>query len=385
MTLFIDPPNAAGHGRMWSHLASDTSYEELHAFAATLGVPPRGFDGDHYDVPAEWYDRVVAAGVVPVSSRELIELLTRAGLRVRKSSRLRPRKPGRALLAPPAVKPGSSVAVVSVAGVPDPVRLATGIDVLRGWGLSVVAGTSGAGDFDWLAGTDLERAEAFSRAWLDPRIDVVWCARGGFGTQRILDLLDWRLLATARPKWLVGFSDVTALHQAVASRLGVITLHGTGVTGLDDSVAAESAWGQLTGSPSAGTLVGRAGVSGTAQGVLVGGNLTMLASSLGTQFTHPAVDSIVVLEDVGERPYRLDRALTQLLRSGWFAGVRGVVCGQFTDSGDPAVIEALLLARLRPLGVPLLLDVALGHARPNLAFPLGRVAALDCGAGRLSW
>lgn len=371
---------------MWSHLASDTSYDELHAFAATLGVPQRGFDGDHYDVPAEWYDRVVAAGVAPVSSRELIELLTRAGLRMRKSSRLRPRKPGRALLAPPAVVRGSAVAVVSVAGVPDPGRLAAGVDVLRGWGLTVTGLAPGADEFDWLAGSDVERAESFTRAWLDPATDVVWCARGGFGTQRILDLLDWRLLATARPKWLVGFSDVTALHQAVASRLGVITLHGPGVTGLHDRVAAESAWEQLAASPNlAGTLVGRTGVSGSTQGVLVGGDLRMLVASAGTQFTHPAVDSIVVLEDVGERPSRLDRALTQLLRSGWFTGVRGVVCGQFTDSGDPAVIEALLLARLGPLGVPVLLDAPLGHSRPNLAFPLGRVAKLDAQDGRLSW
>lgn len=386
VTLYIDPPNAAGHGRMWSHLASDTSYDELHAFAAALGVPERGFDGDHYDVPAEWYDRVVAAGVVPVSSRDLIELLTRTGLRVRKSSRLLPRKPGRALLAPPAVVRGAAVAIVAVAGVPDPARLAVGIDVIGSWGLSVHGPASDAGEFDWLAGSDLERAEAFTRAWLDPVIDVVWCARGGFGTQRILDLLDWRLLATARPKWLVGFSDVTALHQAVASRLGVITLHGPGVTGLDDPVAAGSAWDELTASPTAAsTLAGRPGVSGTAQGVLVGGNLTMLASSVGTPFTHSAADSIVLLEDVGERPYRLDRALTQLLRSGWFDGARGVVCGQFTDSGDRAVIEALLLARLGPLGVPLLLDAPFGHGRPNLAFPLGRVATLDAGAGRLSW
>lgn len=84
MSLLIDPPNAAGHGRMWSHLASDSSYEELHAFADTLGVPRRGFDRDHYDVPAEWYERVVGAGAEPVSSRELVHRLIVAGLRHRK-------------------------------------------------------------------------------------------------------------------------------------------------------------------------------------------------------------------------------------------------------------------------------------------------------------
>ncbi|WP_372729630.1 DUF4031 domain-containing protein [Nocardioides sp.] len=86
MTILIDPPNAAGHGRLWSHLASDTSYDELHAFARTLGIPERGFDRDHYDVPSEWYDRVVAAGALPVTSRELVGRLVGAGLRRRKGA-----------------------------------------------------------------------------------------------------------------------------------------------------------------------------------------------------------------------------------------------------------------------------------------------------------
>lgn len=87
MTVLIDPPNASGHGRLWSHLTSDASFDELHAFAATLGIAPRGFDRDHYDVPAEWYDAVVAAGATPVSSRELVRRLVVAGLRRRKFER----------------------------------------------------------------------------------------------------------------------------------------------------------------------------------------------------------------------------------------------------------------------------------------------------------
>ena len=85
MTILIDPPNAAGHGRLWSHLASDTSFDELHAFALGFGVPSRGFDRDHYDVPSEWYDKVVEAGATPVSSRELVTRLVKAGLRIRKA------------------------------------------------------------------------------------------------------------------------------------------------------------------------------------------------------------------------------------------------------------------------------------------------------------
>jgi hypothetical protein len=86
MTILIDPPNAAGHGRLWSHLASDESYDELHAFAATVGIPSRGFDRDHYDVPSEWYDQVVAAGATPVTSREIVRRLIASGLRRRKGS-----------------------------------------------------------------------------------------------------------------------------------------------------------------------------------------------------------------------------------------------------------------------------------------------------------
>jgi hypothetical protein len=82
--ILIDPPNAAGHGRLWSHLASDVSFDELHVFAAGVGIPPRGFDRDHYDVPSEWYDEMLAAGAVPISSRELVARLTAAGLRRRK-------------------------------------------------------------------------------------------------------------------------------------------------------------------------------------------------------------------------------------------------------------------------------------------------------------
>lgn len=85
--ILIDPPNAAGHGRLWSHLASDVSYDELHAFAAGVGIPPRGFDRDHYDVPSEWYDEVVAAGALPISSRELVARLITSGLRRRKGQR----------------------------------------------------------------------------------------------------------------------------------------------------------------------------------------------------------------------------------------------------------------------------------------------------------
>jgi hypothetical protein len=235
MTVMVDPPNASGHGRMWSHVASDTDFAELHAFARTVGLPERGFDRDHYDVPAEWYERVVAAGAEPVSSRELLTRIAAAGLRRPKAHTYAPRRPGRPLLRPPRLRAGDVVAVVSPAGPVDPRRLDAGVEVLRSWGLEVLLPRPRqAVSAGWLSGSDAERAAELTHAWTDPSVRAVWMSRGGFGTQRILDLLDWSLLASATPRLLIGFSDVTALHQAVAARLGAATVHAAGVAGLGD-------------------------------------------------------------------------------------------------------------------------------------------------------
>lgn len=384
--ILIDPPQTSGHGRLWSHLASDSSYAELHAFARTIGVPERGFDRDHYDVPAEWYQQMIEAGATPVSSRELILRLLAAGLRRRKPEMPRPRKPGRALLRPPAVRPGDGVAVVSPAGPADPQAVAEGVAVLRSWGLRVRDGHPlSDAPARYLAASDQARAEEFSRAWLDPQVGVVWCARGGYGVHRMLDLVDWAALREAGPKWLVGYSDITALHQAVASQLGLVSVHGPAMVSFAGRGGADpeleditvAAVRRLLFEEGPVSLPGSVGLPGETSGALVGGNVTVLAGSAGTPYVQPARDSIAVLEDVGEQPYRLDRSLTQLLRSGWFTGVLGIVCGDFTDCGRPDETRAVLLDRLGPLGVPILLDAALGHGEVNLALPLGARGALS--------
>ena len=125
-------------------------------------------------------------------------------------------------------------------------------------------------------------------------------------------------------------------------------------------------------------------VPGRAEGVLVGGNLTVLAASAGTPLGWPSAESLAVLEDVGEPPYRLDRALTQLLRSGWFDRVRGVVVGDLTDCGPEQEVLAVLTDRLVPLGVPTVVGAPVGHARRNLAFGLGSSAVLDADRGTLT-
>lgn len=392
MTLLIDPPGSEGHGRLWSHLASDRSYDELHRFAAELGIPRRGFDRDHYDVPAERYEQVVAAGAVPVSSRELVRRLHEMGLRRRKSEVLGPRRPGRPLLRPRRLVPGDTVAVVAPAG-PAPVdRLDAGLAVLRGWGLEVRELPHLRGrdeELDYLAAPDAVRAAELTAAWTAPDVAAVFCARGGYGVQRMVDLLDWPVLAEAGPKVLVGFSDVTALHQAFASRLGVVTLHGPVVTslGAGDDASRDHLRRMLFDPESVHDLTpmsGRVRVGGVADGVLVGGNLALLAAEVGTPTARPAARGIAVLEDVGEDPYRLDRLLTQLLRSGWFDDVRGVAVGRLTGCGSDEASRRVVEDRLAPLGVPLVTDLPFGHADHNLTLPLGVPARLDGDAGTLT-
>jgi muramoyltetrapeptide carboxypeptidase len=389
LTVLIDPPNSAGHGRLWSHLASDVSFDELHRFAAGLGVPVRGFDRDHYDIPAERYDEVVAAGAVPVSSRELIRRLKAAGLRRRKAEVLRPRRPGQSLVRPRRLVPGDTVAVVAPSG-PVPVeRLEAGSKVLGSWGLEVREASGVRHRLGYLSGPDTSRAADLMAAWGDPDVAAVVVARGGYGAQRILDLLDWEALASTGPKVLLGFSDVTALHQAFGRRLGVSTLHGPVVTSLgagDD--ASRSHLRRTLFSPEAAlTLTPEpvpALVGGHSEGVLVGGNVAVLAAEVGTPTSLPADGCIAVLEDVGEDPYRLDRYFTQLLRSGWFEGVRGIVLGGFTRCGDDHTVHRLFEDRLAPLGVPTLLGAPVGHTDRNLALPFGVAAVLDADAGTVT-
>lgn len=391
VTVLIDPPNYPGHGRLWAHLASDESFEELHRFAERLGIPQRGFDRDHYDIPAERYPGVVAAGATPVSSRELIARLTRAGLRRRKAETPAPRRPGRPLLRPPRLREGDTVAVVAPSGPVPTDRLDAGLAELRSWGLRVREMPHVRGRHDrlgYLAASDADRVADLTGAWCDPQVRAVFCARGGYGAQRMVDLLDWDALAEAGPKVLVGFSDVTALHQAFASRLGLVTVHGPVVTSLGVAdrftrdhlralMLAPEAGMSLTPEPVSSVVGGRA------EGVLVGGNLALLAAESGTPNARPATGSIAVLEDVCEEPYRLDRMVTQLLRAGWFDGVRGIVLGQFTDCGSPEVVAELVRDRLAPLGVPLVCGAPTGHEQHNLAFPFGVPAVLDADAGTL--
>jgi muramoyltetrapeptide carboxypeptidase len=393
MALLIDPPIVPARGMLWSHLASDASLDELHNFARSIGIPARGFDRDHYDVPAHRYDSVVAAGAVPVSSRELVQRLRTAGLRRRKSESLGRRAVGQALTRPRRLSVGDEVAIVAPAGPVPADRLEAGVRILESWGLRVRLGKhvyDRHDSFDYLAGIDGDRASDFMRAWTDPQIRAVFAARGGYGAQRMIELLDWGQLVQAGAKVLCGFSDLTALHQGIAAILGLVTIHGPVVTslGFADAQTAEQVRRTMFEPETALELIGghetTALVPGVAQGVLVGGNLSLLAAEVGTPLSRPARGSLVVLEDCDEEPYRIDRSLTHLLRSGWFEGVHGIGLGSWVNCGTPEQVRSVLAERLTGLGVPILCGLPIGHGTANHAVPLGVRARLDTHAGTLT-
>jgi muramoyltetrapeptide carboxypeptidase len=295
------------------------------------------------------------------------------------------------MIHPGLLRAGSRVAVVAPAGPIDPELLAHGVGVLESWGLEVEVGKHVLDRhprLPYLAGRDADRAAEFQRAWCDPDIDAVVCARGGYGCLRMVDLLDWSLLAQARPKVFVGSSDVTALHQAIGSQLGQVTLFGALIAGKLFDAPAQKHLHAMLFSPSAGqVLTGPSSatfVGGVAEGVLAGGNLSLLAAGLAGPDARPPSDAIVLLEDVGEFPYRLDRLITQLLRAGWFTGVSGIALGSWVDCGPPSEVADVLTDLLGSLGIPTVWELGFGHCPGQLSIPLGVRASLNADEGTLT-
>ncbi|MBD0292001.1 MAG: LD-carboxypeptidase [Jiangellaceae bacterium] len=298
------------------------------------------------------------------------------------------------LTRPRRLHPGDRVAVVAPSGPVRPDRLDAGCAILRSWGLQVLIGAHVTGRhprFGYLAGTDADRAADLQAAWLDPSVAAVLCARGGYGAQRVLDLLDWPALSQAGPKVFAGYSDVTAVHEAFATRLGLATLHSPMAAAhafVSDRQTAEGFRRTLFEPETVQALClpgALALVPGQATGVTVGGCLSVLVAGLGVPGTRRCVGGgILVLEDVGEEPYRIDRMLTQLMRSCWLDGVAGIAFGSLRDCGPDGLLRELVLDRLGPLGVPVVWNLGFGHGPSSLTVPLGVAATLDADQATLT-
>lgn len=307
-----------------------------------------------------------------------------------------------AFLDTPPLVPGDRVHLVAASSPTDAAGYEHAVATLEGWGLEVVPGEHVRAVhpvLPYLAGTDEQRRADLEAAWCDPQAAAVIALRGGYGAMRLLDGLDFSRLAAhatrpdGRPKLLAGSSDVTALHQAWAHHLQVPTLFcpmvGNAVFRTSRTIGEDvRSWlfepwrGRTVAGPEARTLV-PAPDDAPVRGRITGGNLSLLAASLGAPETPlPAAsgDGIVLLEDVDETPARLDNLLLQLVRSGWTDGARAIALGSWEDCGPAGEIEALVREVLSGLGIPVVWQLGFGHAEDALSVPLGVAAALHAPA-----
>src|SRR5450432_3232528 len=251
-------------------------------------------------------------------------------------------------------------------------------------------------EFDWsmfecagfLAGSDARRLDELNRALSDPSLGAIVAARGGYGLTRIAHLAEYAQLVR-HPKWIVGFSYITALHVEAAT-VGVASLHGPNVAGLgrSDDWTRQRFVSALERPEAPARFQNLEALRrGRAAGVLAGGNLSLLFTCQATGRLHLPPRAILVIEDVTEASYRIDRMLSALLASGALDGVAGVVVGDFTDCPDGphrVPLRQVLDERLGQLGVPVLAELRFGHARYNDFIQLGAFAELDATAGRLT-
>jgi muramoyltetrapeptide carboxypeptidase len=304
---------------------------------------------------------------------------------------------------PPRLRAGDTVGLIEPAGfTDDQFDLALVRESITAMGLVPKAAPHLAARWGYLAGKDEQRGADVNAMFADKDVRAIFAVRGGWGSARILPHLDWKTIR-ANPKLLIGFSDITALHMAIAARAGFTTIHGPN---------AASSWGALSwesfravafeggtptyASPAASEdrLAQRAGRvrtfrAGKASGPLLGGNLTVLTALMGTPYLPEFDGAILFIEDVDEAEYRIDRMLTQLALGGVLKKVAGVVFGQCTDcrargpSYGGFTLSQVLQQHLEPLGVPAFQGGLFGHVANQFSLPVGARAEIDAGAGTI--
>lgn len=304
---------------------------------------------------------------------------------------------------PPRLRAGDTVGLVEPAGfTTDQFDLQVITESITAMGLVPKLAPHLMARFGYLAGQDRQRAADLNAMFADDKVRAVFAVRGGWGSARILPHLDFKLIRS-NPKLLIGFSDITALHMALAARAGFTTIHGPN---------AASAWGKLswdafrrlafdgempvysTPLASEDRLAQRNGRirtirPGKAQGRLLGGNLTVLTALMGTPYLPDFSGSILFLEDIDEAEYRIDRMLTQLALGGVLRRVAGVVFGQCTNcratgaSYGGFTLSEVLTQHLEPLGVPVFQGALIGHIADQYSVPIGIRAEMDATAGTI--
>lgn len=287
------------------------------------------------------------------------------------------------MITPPYLQKGDTVAIVATARKNLDDNLKPAIDLLKSWGLNVIIGSTIGLDNNQLAGTDEQRATDFQQQMDNPNVKMIWCVKGGYGTVRIIDLLDFTKFEQ-KPKWLVGFSDVTALHNHL-NTMGYKSIHGImPVTVARATPAAVETmrialFGLQLKYEVAPFKMNR---TGKAKGELVGGNLSILYSLFGSQSAIDCSDKILFLEDLDEYLYHIDRMMMNLKRNGCLESIKGIIVGSMTkmkDNDIPWGKDAVEIIDdvTKKYNIPVLYNFPAGHIRDNRALILGNIVTLD--------
>lgn len=292
------------------------------------------------------------------------------------------------LIQPPYLKAGDTVAIVAPSGVLNGRRAE--IDrakaLLKSWNLNILVGKHVFKTDNHFAGTDNERCEDFQNALDDPKIKAIWCARGGYGTVRILDKLDYTKFKD-KPKWMIGYSDITALHNQFHNE-GFESIHAIMCTSLIDkseeleqSIATmkQAVFGEKLQYKLKGSNYNR---SGKVSAPIVGGNLTMLHTMLGSNTSIDTSGKILFIEEIGEYKYHIDRMLQSLKRAGYFDNCAGLIVGDMSKIRKNTTpwgssIEQLIIDALADYNFPIAFNMPAGHENDNRALILGRTIDLD--------
>ncbi len=278
------------------------------------------------------------------------------------------------------LKPGDCIGIVAPASPFEQTDFYAGIGILENMGFRVSFPEGIFSRSGYLAGSDVDRAAQVNAAFADSAVQAIVCARGGYGSMRILPYLDYEAIRR-HPKLLMGFSDITALLCALYQRSGLVSCHGPVVNTLKNagSKTLESVFNMLTLNelPAIQLEKGIVLSPGKASGPVICGNLTTLCHLVGTPFQPKLNGHILILEDTGEKPYRIDRMLTQMKLAGVFDGLCGLGIGSFENCGEADELFEIIARIFHPVQIPILAGFDIGHGSDNIAVPFGLEAVLD--------
>jgi muramoyltetrapeptide carboxypeptidase len=296
------------------------------------------------------------------------------------------------MITPPYLKSGDKIAIVATARKVSPSEMDTAISVFRSWGLQVVTGPHLFGESNQYSGTDEERAEDLQMMLDDKEIKAVICARGGYGTVRIIDRLNFTAFEQ-HPKWIIGYSDITVLHSHIQTQFGIETLHAIMPINFPDAgteTAVESLRKALFGeSLDYNILPNPLNKPGNVSGVLTGGNLSILYALNGTPSDIQSGEKILFIEDIDEYLYHIDRMMINLKRGGKLSGVKALIVGGLTKMNDNAVpfgkqADQIIAEYAHEAGIPVCFNFPAGHIADNRALIMGREVQLNIDANSVS-